>query len=559
VYLPRCSHKRLMLGPRETFPSATRERMPWAVLLPGLVILTLLLVAAPASGGGDIRPGGTFRVGILPLVLPAIDPALADGPISAVVVPNATCAFLVRLPDKWPPAGYRLKPEVAVGFPKITEGGKTYTFRTRRGFRFSNGERVTAASYARSLERILSPRMKAFGAASLASQIIGGEEFASGKAGRLRGVVARGNRLMIRLTKPYSDFLAQTAGLCPVPANLPLDPEGVRAPLPGSGPYFVAQFIPGRIAVLERNRFYRGSRPHRVTRIVFEMNSDISALVDMAKREDLDWLGTIGTSTEELVDRYGVNKSRLLIKPGLSISMLVLNTEGPLFRNNAQLRRAVNFAVDRQALVNAFGQYENMPTAQFVPPNFPGYGPLRVYPRRHPDIAKARELARGHTRSGKAVFYTCARMPCIAEGQIVQDNLKKIGLDVDVKTFRGGARFDRAGIRGEPFDILEVSYTVAYPDPYGLLSTFDGRTIKERDNIDYSYYNSPEYNRALDRTSRLTGATRARAFAKLDLFLARTAAPAVPYASGNLASLISSRTGCIVMNPYLDLAAVCLK
>jgi peptide/nickel transport system substrate-binding protein len=544
---------------RKTVPLAARKRMPWAILLPGLVILTLLLVAAPASGGRDVRPGGTFRVGILPFELRAIDPALADGPVSGNVIPRATCAFLARFPDKWPPAGYRLKPEVAVSFPKITDGGKTYTFRIRPGFRFSSGERVTAASYARSLERILSPQMQAFMASSLAPEIVGGEEFASGKADRLRGVLARGDKLVIRLTKPYSDFLAQTTALCPVPANLPLDPEGVRAPLPGSGPYFVAQFIPGRIAVLERNRFYRGSRPHRVSRIVFEMNSDLGALVDMAKREDLDWLGNVGTTAGELVDRYGVNKGRFLIKPGLSISMLVLNTEGALFRNNPKLRRAMNFAVDRQALVNAFGQYENTPTAQFVPPNFPGYRPLRVYPRRHPDIAKARALARGHTRSGKAVFYTCARTPCIAEGQIVQDNLKKIGLDVDVKTFRAGARFDRAGTRGEPFDILEVTYGLTYPDPYQPLSTFDGRTIKDRDNVDFSYYNSPHFNRALDRTSRLTGAARARAFAELDLFLTRTAMPAVPYAAGSLASLVSSRTGCIVMNPYLDLAAVCLK
>ena len=474
-------------------------------------------------------------------------------------MPSATCAFLARFPDKWPPAGYRLRPEVAASFPKITNGGKTYTFRIRRDYRFSSGERVTAASYARSLERILSPRMRTYLAQFLSPEIVGGKQFASGKAQRLRGVLARGNKLVIRLTKPYGDFLAQTAALCPVPKNLPLDPEGVRAPLPGSGPYYVAQFVPGRTAILERNRFYHGPRPHRVSRIVFEMNADWDALIDMAEREDFDWLANYGPRTQELVDRYGVNKGRFLIKPGLSISMLALNTERPLFKDNPQLRRAVSFAIDRQAVADAFGRYDNTPAGHFIPPNFPGYRPLRVYPRRNADLAKARALARGHTRSGRAAFYTCAAPPCVAVGQIVQDGLKKIGLDVDVKTFPGVIRLDRAGTRGEPFDILEVTWSFFYPDPYQPLSVFDGRTIKGRGNVNFSYYNSPRFNRALDRASRLPAAARARAFAELDRFLTLTAAPAIPYATGNVLSLVSSQTGCVVMNPYLDLAAVCLK
>jgi ABC-type transport system substrate-binding protein len=218
----------------------------------------------------------------------------------------------------------------------------------------------------------------------------------------------------------------------------------------------------------------------------------------------------------------------------------------------------VNFAVDRQALARVFGQYDGKPTAQFILPGFPGYRLLHVYPNR-PNLAKASALARGQTRGGKAVFYTCVHGPCIAEGQIVQDNLKKIGLDVEVKTFPGATRLDRAATRGEPFDILELPYGLTYPDPYQVLSPFDGRTIKDHDNIDLSYYNSPRFNRDLDRTSRVTGAARARALAKLDRFLTDTAAPAIPYATGTAMGLVSSRTGCVVMNPYVDLAAVCLK
>ena len=41
--------------------------------------------------------------------------------------------------------------------------------------------------------------------------------------------------------------------------------------------------------------------------------------------------------------------------------------------------------------------------------------------------------------------------------------------------------------------------------------------------------------------------------------LSRDAAPAIPFASLNAWAFVSARVGCVVMNPHLDLTAVCLK
>ena len=47
----------------------------------------------------------------------------------------------------------------ATAFPTVSKDGKTYTFHIRPGLKFSDGSTVTAASYQRSWERILSPKM----------------------------------------------------------------------------------------------------------------------------------------------------------------------------------------------------------------------------------------------------------------------------------------------------------------------------------------------------------------------------------------------------------------
>ena len=90
---------------------------------------------------------------------------------------------------------------------------------------------------------------------------------------------------------------------------------------------------------------------------------------------------------------------------------------------------------------------------------------------------------------------------------------------------------------------------------------FDGRTIADAPEFgNFSYFNSPKYNRALAQASRIpTGPERYRTYGELDVDIARNAAPAIAVSYDNTPTLVSARTGCVIVNPELDLAAVCLK
>ena len=56
--------------------------------------------------------------------------------------------------------------------PRVSQDGKTYTFRIRPGFRFNTGARVRAANFAWAINRDLSPRMGSPAAAYL-TDIVG--------------------------------------------------------------------------------------------------------------------------------------------------------------------------------------------------------------------------------------------------------------------------------------------------------------------------------------------------------------------------------------------------
>jgi hypothetical protein len=149
----------------------------------------------------------------------------------------------------------------------------------------------------------------------------------------------------------------------------------------------------------------------------------------------------------------------------------------------------------------------------------------------------------------------------IEEAQILRQDLARIGLKVVIKEFPLDILFQKLATPGEPFDLAGVGFDNV-PDPGLLDCLFNGKWIhrpEHQDGCDWSYFNSRRYNRRLSAASRLTGAARSRAFGKLDVELTRDAAPGIAYEYDNTLTLVSTRTGCVVLNPYLDLDAVCLR
>jgi peptide/nickel transport system substrate-binding protein len=353
------------------------------------------------------------------------------------------------------------------------------------------------------------------------------------------------------------------AWFCAVPPTLPVDPEGQET-FPAAGPYYVAENVRGRRVVLRRNRFYRGSRAHHVDRFVVDLRpGSFEEVFDRVERGSADWgaANAFFALQRGLQRKYGVNRSRFFLKPGLVFRHYHLNTSRPLFRNNASLRRAVNFAINRSAVRAALeGPSGSRLTDQYLPPGLPGFHDAQIYPLARPDARRARALASGHRRGGKVVFFTPDPPPFIAAAQVIKRNLAKIGLAVEVEALPFSAYYPRvAGNPDERWDIAFADWAPDHLDPYTYLNLLlDGQFVRENN---LSHFNSPTFNGLLRRTARLKGQARYRAYAALDVRLARDAAPIVAISYLNEATFVSKRVDrrCIVLRPTLVLNAVCLK
>ncbi len=524
------------------------------------VFLAASMGGARAGDARAVKDGGTFRV-IAAGGFYTIDPALVGGPAEFPVL-RAACAGLLFLPDKSLPAGLRVEPDLAEAQPVVSKDGKTYTFRIRKGARFSDGTPVTARNFVRAFERIFDPSMNS-SAEAFFDIMVGGREMLDGKTKTLAGVSAAGRTFTVKLTRRVADFpMLVAGGLCAVPANLKASPDGATAPLPSPAPYYVSEYVPDERVVLERNRYYKGPRPQHVDRFTVDIGADPATIFNQVLSGEKDYaLGppqSFAPLARDVARRYGVNKSQFFVVPAPGVRSFMLNTSRPLFRGNVKLRQAINFAIDRRALTRELGAYAGTVSDQFMPPTMPGYRDARIYPLDRPDLRKARALASGRKRSGRAVLYTLSFPADRAQAQILRRNLAEIGIALQIKEFPLQVLFDKLSTPGEPFDIGRVSWGGLFE---GFLDDlFNGRYIGQPGSSNWSYFNSAKYNRLLDRALRLpVGRARSDAFGELDVQISRDAAPAIAYGVLNQLTLVSRRTGCVVVNPDLDLTAVCLK
>jgi len=527
----------------------------------GLVLCISALVVLVQPGGlgsaPEVRSGGVVRVALRSVDIDALDPALS---YSVAVWPllDTTCAVLLRYAEGPAHQGSHLVPEVAAAFPRSSRDSKTYTFTIRSGFRFSDGKPVRASAFARAINRTLAPGIESPWAA-YTRDIVGADRVLAGKTSSAAGVVARGQTLIVRLKRPVPDFPARTTSLCAVPPTLPADREGVSA-FPAAGPYYVAEYRPGERIVIRRNRFYGGKRPHHVDGFTADLRaSSHEEVLDRIERGEADWGWALAPiyfdPARRLAAKYGVNRSQFFVAAGSEFRGYALNMSRPLFRNNPRLRQAVNFAIDRSALRRAEGgSLVGRLTDQYLSPGMPGFKDVHIYPLAGPDLRRARTLARGHTRGGKAVLYTVDFPARLAAAQSIRQNLAKIGLDVQIKGIPLPAYFGRLGARGA-YDIGFAPWVPDYRDPYAVLNLlFDGRFIGA---TNWARFDSAGYNPLLRRAALLKGAARYRAYGELDVRLARDAAPMIAVEVLNEPTLVSRRLGCVT-RPF-DLTAVCLE
>jgi len=530
-----------------------------------LVMGVALLVTAMAVGGAssatkkpgsaEALKGGTLKLNENSEDFDYVDPGLAYRTDDWAMLYTVNL-MLVNFPEKAGPAGAQLYPEAATSFPTVSRDGKTYTFHLRAGLKFSNGQAVTAAAYQRAWERNLSPKMGSPLGVNDQFQnvIVGAQAFLDGKASTISGISAKGLTLTFHLTKPNPTFVSYLSmqWFGAIPPSTPYTSSGLNT-FSSAGPYYIASRTPGRSTVLKRNPYYKGSRPANPDEIVFTPNVDVdqSLLQVKAGQADMD-IGGIPPSDAGSLGTPNAAGSQYKVGPTSCIDYMAMNTAKAPFSSVA-LRQAVNWGIDRPAQLRLLGKYAGKRSDQILVPGIPGYKPYNVYAIAGANVAKAKQVGGSAIgTAGKINVIHSNSASSTNRAQVVEYNLKQMGFDVNDDSVPGTTYYQNIQTKGTSYDLaMNGGWCADYFDPFDYINVlFDGRTIQQTNNVDWSFFNNAAFNKDMDHAASLSGQARSAAYAKLDYELMSKYAPVVPYVIANNRYYIAKRVKNWIYSSY---------
>lgn len=372
---------------------------------------------------------------------------------------------------------------------EMSEDARTFTFHIRPAT-FHNGDAVTAADFKRAWERIVSPASAAStngGPSDLAgmlSLIEGYEELREGSAQELSGVTCPdSSTLRVALRTPYADlpYVLAHPALGPVPQLAEDDPITFAQQPVGNGPYrMVSAWEPGKGTIdLARFDDYPLATATLGT-VRIEIAKDIEEAYQLFQTGDVDVCRCPVREASSVSRSYGrpedesvmVRGNRFVCTAGLATSMLACNcTSAPL--NNANVRRAISLAIDREYLADTLYRETRLPADGIVPPAVKGYREA-AWPYAFFDRDRAEELLDEVSPRGEDDLRDITlRLAFNADGghreviEAVVENLADVGItcelqDVDLDTLH-------KIVEERDFDLVRLDWATDAPCMDGVL------------------------------------------------------------------------------------------
>ena len=548
-----------------------------AVVAAGLVVVVSACGSSGTTTGStstNAAQGKTYReIKVVWGTTDYMDPGLSYYLPSWQLFQDVYLGLLQKQYQTCAPIGNCTKiiPAIAQSLPTVNSKGTDFKFTIRTGLKYSNGKPVKASDFKNTIIRdfkLNSPGIGFF------SNIVGSEacEANPAKCTAISGIVTNDSAgtVEIKLQQPESDFeyILTTPFAAMVPSSTPQ--KDTENPPPASdGPYYISSYRPSRSFVALRNPHWKpipGIPNGNPDKIVAIMTNDLaqSAQYVQSGQYDYDENTLPVDRLKQLQAKYG-DYMKLWRTP--STYYFFMNERTPPF-NSLKARQAVNYAINRQTLVNLAGGL-GVPTYNFLPPTYPQY--KKITPDPYPyNLQKAKQLVQQSGTSGMTVgVYTIADISIDkAQGEYLAGQLSKIGWQTQLHELAGANYFAIIGNQATQAQIGWISWFEDYPYPTDWFQVLQyGPNIKQQHNNNNSNVNFSDTNKTINQLGHLppsqafSSSTNSK-WAALDNKLMVKYASQAPFLNGVVTSFFSSKMNpnCDVFDDWHDdVAEMCMK
>lgn len=415
----------------------------------------------------------------------------------------------------WLDPDYNPRPSLATAWI-VSPDSKTYTFTLRKGVKWHDGKDFTSADVKFTLVEVLAklhPR-----AAPVFKNL--GVEVDTPDAGTV----------VVRLQKPYAPFLSQMtvfdAPMLPrhiyEGSNVGTNPANQK-PI-GTGPFKFAEWKRGASIRLVRNDTYWDAGKPYLQEIIFQIIPQASNRVPALQTGEIDELLDFYTPKPE-IPRLLADKS-LAPRRGVNIPaiwFMMFNIQSPVFAKK-EARHTLAFAIDRDRIVKQVMQGIARPGAGAFGDGFKWLlNPDVAYAKKYPfDPARAKALL---AKAGIKPNSVTLRMPfdlnrpqMRAQSQIIQENLRNIGLEVRLEPLERSVLIDRVAVKRD-FDMTLASFYSAGDPAIGYTRLYVTNTSTAA-NTNSSGYSNPKVDDLLAMAATAADRNaRAKAYKELQVIL----------------------------------------
>ncbi len=365
-----------------------------------------------------------------------------------------------------------------------------FTFRLKKGIKFHNGRECKAQDFVYSWSRVTAKETASEVAYHL-SPIKGFKACQEGTATELEGVKAKDDyTLEVTLNYSYAEFPVTLGHVVfsPVPKEVVEEKGEKFAEEPvGTGPLKFVEWVHDQRIIIERFDGYYGHKAY-LDKVVFRIFADKQTgflEFEAGNLHDAQIpLGQIKAAQEKY-------KEKCLIDPMLGIYYYGLNMETAPWKDNPNLRQALNYAIDRKSITETVWEGARVPATGIVPKGIPGFQE-DVMPYTY-DLSKAKSLLEQAGYPGGAGLPKLVLGYNVGVGhdkvaQAIQAQTKEAGIIFDIIGYEWGTYLDK--IQAKEVTFFRLGWVADYPTMDNFLYPLFHSENAGADNK--CYYNNPE-------------------------------------------------------------------
>jgi ABC-type transport system substrate-binding protein len=449
------------------------------------IAMALALTPLPAFAQDAIKQGGdiviTYKDDIATL-----DPAIGYDWVNWSMIKS----LYSRLMD-YTPGTPDLIPSLAESFT-VSPNGLTYTFKLRKGVKFTNGREVVASDVKYSIERAVDPKTQGPGAGFFGA-IKGFDTVTGGTSTTLDGIATPDDSTVVfTLSRPDATFLQVLAinFASVVPKEAVEAPAGDFGKMPvGSGTFVLKEWTVGQRLVFERNPDYFVKDMPHIDKFTVEVGQEpLVALLRLQKGE-VDIAGD-GVPPAKFLEIKNSPEGAEIIVDGaqLHTGYITLNTRVKPF-DNVKVRQALNMAINKERItriLNGRATAANQP----LPPLMPGYD--KTFTGYAFDVEKAKALLAeaGFPDGFETILYSTNTDPQPRIAQAIQQDLAAVGVKAEVRALAQANVIAAGGTEGEAPMIWSggMAWIADFPDPSNFYGPILGCSGAVQGGWNWSWY-----------------------------------------------------------------------